>query len=216
LQTLDLDKSTLSGRVLHTFTIIFAFTGIVLSLFSIVNCGLYDYIQLDFLVTHSITALSAAVSFLTTYMILSYLYPLNRLIVSLTLTTLAIHFYDFVWSIGYFLYTQQGLNWSSLLISLGLSFLLERLDNKHGIFRKKYLATSLGLVVILISLMIGLYRSGFYQGMVLYEQGLGPDPNQGNVWWLLSKIIVWWITVPLLDRRKTKVSLRMDPRVLLW
>jgi len=98
---------------------------------------------------------------------------------------------------------------------------MERLDNKHGyVYRTRVLTLRRLVQFILFCIYVlsfqGLIRSGFYQAMELYDQYGGPDPNVGNIFWLVSKVVVFWLLVPMIRSEGDSAPLRLDPRVLIW
>lgn len=212
------------GLLIHYIGIFGPISLTCISLFFIYLYGLYGYVYLpnsSIAIIHSISLLSLSTSFLAYYVIMSYLYPLTRLIVSFAMTILGIHTYDFIWSIFSQSTRGQGFSWGALVFILIVVALLERFDNVHGIFKlsRMWSGRKLALVILYSIFLLsfkGLVDTGFYQAMTLYSKGIGTDPNVGNLYWLIGKIMGFWLIFPLIDRNKTKAPLQLDPRVLYW
>jgi len=214
----------LMGRFIHYSTIILSTVLVLYSLGTLIFSGLYSYIYVPWngrAIIHSISLFSLSLSFLVYYLMLGYLYPLARAIICLAMTTWSIQMYDFVWSLFSQAVRGSGFSLPALIAVIFLTFLLERFDNKHGIFRFSPTWTCrriamLVLYAVFVLSFKGLIDTGFFQAMALYDIGAGPDPNVGNIFWLIGKFMVFWLFLPLTDRRDYKVSLRLDPRVLVW
>lgn len=214
-------KEEFVGGSLH-YTAIFApATLIIYSAYMLITNGLYSYIYphgWNRALIHSISLLALSSSFLVIYHFLKYLYPLARLIITLVFTVFSIHFYDFMWSLTSQVQRGHGFSGIALIGIVVTLILLERLDNKHGFIR----ATEIGFLLagtIAFSWyfsfgMMGFY--GFWEKMSLYDLGLGSDPNIGNIYWLLTKVIVFLFPLPFIRRRNYSVPLKLDPRVLIW
>lgn len=208
------------GRIIHSMALSFPFILIIYSLGCITTDGLYGYIYppgWDRAIIHSASLLSLSTSFLVIYLMMGYLYPLLRAIVTLTLTVFSIHFYDLVWSFSSWSERGYGFSFLALLTVVIVLVLLERMDNKHGfieITRSGSILCSMILIIIIFA--FGMMAFGFWDAMSLYDVGMGPDPNIGNIWWLISKVVTFWLPVSVIERRDYKVPLKLDPRVLIW
>jgi len=221
---LTFKNDDLGGKFIHYCVITLSGSIILYSVLSLVIHGIYSYIYLPWngrAVIHSISLFSLSLSFLTYYLMLGYLYPLARTIICLAMSVWSIQAYDFIWSLFSQAVRGCGLSWTALLAVIIATFLLERLDDKHGIFRLSPTWTGRRLALIILYAIFllsfeGLVNSGFFQAMALYDIGAGPDPNVGNVYWLVGKFMVFWLFLPLIHRRDYKVPLRLDPRVLIW
>ncbi len=219
-----MSEGDFGGRLIHYSTIFLSAILVFYSLGTMLFSGVYSYIYPPgggYAVIHSLSLFSLSLSFLVYYLMLGHLYPLVRSIVCLTITVWSIHTYDFFWSLFGQAIGGTGFSWGALVIALLMVGLIERFDNKHGII--KFASTWTGRrlsMLILYSIFIlsfqGLVGSGFYQGMALYTAGMGPDPNVGNIYWLMSKFMVFWLILPLIDKRDYKAPLRLDPKVLFW
>jgi len=168
-----------------------------------------------------VSLFSLSLSFLVYYLMLGYLYPLSRSTICLTMIVWSTQLYDFIWSLFSQAIRGSGFSWVALVVTIFLTLLLERFDNKHGIFRFSPTWTGRRIVALVIYAIFvlsfkGLIDTGFFQAMALYDIGAGPDPNVGNIFWLIGKFMAFWLFLPLINRRDYKVSLRLDPRVLVW
>ena len=218
------DRPNLPGIALHILTIIIPYSVALFSLISLATKGIYSYTYLSSqgrALCHSVTLFSLSSSFLAYYLSLSHLYPLTRLITCLAISVWSIHAYDFVWSLSSLAVRGTGSVTLSLISLSVTSAILFFLHEKHGVFRfsrtwgTRRLAFLL-LILIYVTAAKGMINSGFFQAMELYDQGLGPDPNIGNPFWLVSKVTVFWLFLPIIDRRGYSVPLRLDPRVIVW
>ncbi len=213
-----MDKEDVIGRIIHYITLLIPSLVILLS----VGKMLHDPYSVIWIggrgIIHVISALSLSTSFLFIYYRLSYLYPLVRMIITGCFTVFSIHLYDFFWSLTKYLQLGYDFRLVPLLAVLITVVLLERFDNKHGIFhfteRGKVTATI--HVFILFTAFTIMAVNGFYEAMELSDSGMGPDPNAGCLEWAIGKIIVFWILTPFIQKRPYKAPLRLDPRVLIW
>jgi len=222
------DKEDILGRLIHFFSLLIPVTLIQRSVLEIVFNGLYSYIYppgWTRAIIHSVSLLSLSASFLVIYLTMGYLYPLTRLIVTTMFTVLSIHIYDFTWSFSSYVVRGHGFSLIATISVVILVLLLERFSNKHGIFDINLFRVDvirihemgfIALILIYVLAFILMSCTGFYQAMTLYTTTGGPDPNVGNIWWLIGKVVVFWLPLPLIDRRDLKVPLRLDPRVLVW
>lgn len=222
------DKEDIIGRLIHYSSLFIPIILIQWSVLEIAFHGLYSYIYppgWTRAIIHSVSLLSLSASFLVIYSIMGYLYPLTRLIVTSVFTNLSIHIYDFTWSFSSYVVRGRGLSLIAAIAILILSLLLERLSNKHGVFDINFFRGDIintrevgfiALILIYVLSFVTMSCTGFYQAMTLYTTTGGPDPNVGNIWWLIGKVVVFWLPLPLIDRRDLKVPLRLDPRVLVW
>lgn len=218
---IKMDKADVLGALIHYSALMLPSAMVVLSLWTIVTNGLYSYIYLpgwSRAIIHSVSLLSLLLSFLVTYLLLGHIHPLARSIMAGSFSVLSIHLYDFWWSTIKWVLLGYGFRIFPLIFVGAVGVLLERLDNKHGIFLfvRNRIYLFCGVLLIISIVFGGMAMSGFYEDMSLYDQHLGPDPNIGNIWWLLSKITVFWLPVPLIQKLDYKVPLRLDPRVLVW
>ena len=169
-------------------------------------------------IIHSISALSLSTVFLLIYSRLQYLYPLVRAIITASFTVLSIQLYDFTWSLCKYLQLGYDFRLTPLLAVAIAGALLWFLHIKHNYLTlsKEPKIKSL-LYFIIFVLAFGLMmKTGFYERMELYDNGLGPDPNVGSTSWAISKIVVFWILTPLIKKSEHKAPLRLDPKVLIW
>lgn len=212
------------GRFIHYSALSLSTILALYSLGTMLSSGAYGYVSLpgsSRAIIHSISLLSMCVAFLKIYFTMKYLLPLVRAIVTLSFTIFSIHLYDFIWSSFSYVIRGFGFSWPALLAIIIVFILLERLDNKHGFIEMKEFWTTRGLArIILYGVFIltfkGLIDTKFYQSMSLYEQGLGPDPNVGNIYWLIGKILVFWIPITVIRFQGEKAPLRLSPKVLIW
>jgi len=212
------------GKFIHYSTITLSIILVFYSLGSILSSGIYGYIYPPGsyrAIIHSTSLLSMSLAFLVYYLMLGHLYPLTRAIVCLAMTVWSIHTYDLTWSVFSQVIRGSGFSWIAVMAVIIVTYLLVRFDNKHLIFRLSPTWTGRRLtMIILYAIFIlsfkGLIDTGFFQAMALYDVGAGPDPNVGNIYWLIGKIIVFWLFLPLIDKRDYKVPLLLDPRVLVW
>lgn len=218
---MKLDRDDLIGHIIHYISLSVPLIVIAASLGIMVFVSPYEYIRIRLGgrgIIHAISALSLSSAFLFIYLKLQYLYPLVRVIITSCFTVLSIHLYDFVWS--FCKYVQLGYDFRlSPLISISIVVvLLIQFELKH-----RFLWNDLGqnVKMVLFSILfvlsfIALMDMGFYEAMVLYDNGLGSDPNVGCLPWVFSKVVVFWIFTPLLHKFPHKAPIRLDPRVLLW
>jgi len=209
------------GGSIHYTAILLSATLILYSTYIILRDGLYSYIYpagWDRALIHSSSLLSISASFLTIYLMMKYLYPLARTIITMVFTIFSIHLYDFMWSLQSQKQRGYGISWVALISIVITLILIERFDNKHGMLNKTTNRFMLvGSLMFVWYLCFGMmYYSRFWKIMALYDLGLGPDPNIGNIWWLLGKVLTFWLPLPLIAQRDYSVPLELDPRVLVW
>lgn len=213
-----MDKEDVVGRIIHYSSILLPLSVITLSL-AIMTNNPYGSIRIGGRgVIHAISAIGLSTSFLFIYNRLAYLYPLVRFIITLCFTVLSIHLYDFMWSLNKHMQLGYGFRLLPLLFVAVVVMFLERFDNKHGIFnitRQQCTKSILCLFVFTLGFLI-MRATGFYEAMELYELGSGPDPHVGSIGWILGKLTVFWIFIPLIQVADFKAPLRLDPRVLIW
>ena len=220
-----MDTEEILGVLLHYCCLIAPMVGMVYSLYHVAVNGIYGYIYLPGIsaaIIHSWSLFCILGFFGVTYYMLSYLMPLLRMIVTLSLTIFSIQVYDFLWSAFSQAVRGVGFSWGALVASFMLLVLLERMDNKHNfisvprLFTTKHLFSLIGIAILLLSFK-GLVDTGFFQAMTLYEQGLGPDPNIGSFLWVARRPAVFCALIPWIKIKKGFVApLRLDPRVLFW
>lgn len=213
-----MDKEDVVGRVIHYFSILLPLSVITLSLVIMTN-NPYGCIQIGGRgVIHAISAIGLGTSFIFIYNRLAYLYPLVRSIITLCFTVLSIHLYDFMWSLNKHIQLGYGFRLIPLLSVIVVGVLLERFDNKHGMLdiTRTQIMKSVICFFIFVFAFFMMGTGGFYRSMELYELGLGSDPHVGSVGWVLGKLTVFWILIPLTQVADFKAPLRLDPKVLVW
>lgn len=120
-----------------------------------------------------------------------------------------------------YLVRQSGLLLTTLIGTVAVGFLIDRIDDKHGILNRYDLTkTTRALVLVLLLLQlvgyVGMWKTGFWELMELRDLGIAAgDPNQ-NPFWVLVKVTGVWFALPLINRRGEKAPLRLDPKVLIW
>lgn len=221
---MTIDKEEVIGKLIHYGTIFGCLILIGISLLTMFSSGIYGYIYLPnnkSAIIHAISLLSLSSSFLAYYLILGFMFPLARSIVCLAISILNIQLYDFMWSIFSQASRGSGFSFGALISVIVLIALLQQFHNKHGVFRfaNTWTPRRIAFMILIATFVLsfkGLIDTNFFNAMSLYDAGLGPDPNVGNIYWLFGKVIVFWILLPTIDRADYKVPLRLDPRVLVW
>lgn len=119
-----------------------------------------------------------------------------------------------MWSLNKHIQLGYGFRLVPLLCVIVVAVFLERFDNKHGIFdiTKNQITKSVVCFSIFVFAFFMMRAGGFYEAMELY----GLDPHVGSVGWILGKVTVFWILIPLIQVADFKAPLRLDPKVLVW
>lgn len=224
-----MDRDDILGRVIHYTALIVPSTLIIYSLFfSTGNTkpfGLYNVTPLSIFggafEIHSLTMILLCSVFLFHYLLMGYLYPLVRFIITLVLVMFYVYLGGIEWVTNSFLIRGHG---NILFLIIGfviVCILLERLDNKHGFLKRKPhslwpLLIVLFFIVIKTTAYIGMWKTGFWELMELIDLGTpAGNPNQ-NIFWALMKVSEFGYLLPFIRRSEMKAPLRLDPRVLVW
>ena len=215
-----MDKEDIAGRVIHYVALLVPSLVIVFSLlFSTGDGGWFGIYNLVWYGTHSVHAFSLitmCVSFLIHYSVMRYLMPLVRFVFALSFTLFYIYLGGIFWMINSYLVRQSGFLITIFLGFIAITFLIDRLDNKHGALKRYNLGMGarmivLALLVLQLAAYVGMWKVGFWEVM-----DVGPgDPNR-NPFWVLMRVTGFWFILPLINRSDFKAPLRLDPKVLIW
>ncbi len=220
-----MDKEDIGGRIVHYTALLGPSLVIIYSLlFSTGNTewfGIYNVVRYGTQSVHSFSLIVMCASFLIHYSLMSYIMPLARSIIALTITLFYLYLGGVFWMVNSYLVRGSGFMFTTLLVFCALVFVIDRFDDKHGIFRRYNLTKgtrALVLVLLLLQVVgyIGMWQTGFWELMELSDLGVAAhDPNQ-NPFWVFMRVTGMWVLLPLINRRGMKAPLRLDPKVLVW
>ncbi|MBW2671986.1 MAG: hypothetical protein JRD89_01055 [Deltaproteobacteria bacterium] len=213
------DTDTLAGVALHYTTLLLPILGVVYALlFTARPAGIYSTVPIPGGTTHKLTFILLCLSFLIYYSLMKYLYPLTRLVASLTMVTFQVHLYDFLWSLESLMYRGTLPNVFSFFFLIFCLYILHRIDNYHGVLNLTKMRQGVFFLLFSLSLLgfVRMAYTGFWDKMALVDAGITiPDPNQ-NIWWIVSKVPTIFLFLPYIDTRDIRAPLRLDPRVVTW
>ncbi len=215
-----MSESDLPGRLIHNLSLIMPVLGIGYAILTTTGTFPYNIIPVPLTggTTHFVSFLLICISFIFHYQKLAFLYPLARLVTTLSFTVFYIHLYDALWSIQSQLIRGHGLNRVSIISVMVVFVILSKLDDNFGILDKATIwpprLTILGIMLVFIG-FTGMTLTGFWADMELLDRGgCCVDPNQ-NPWWLLSKIPWFFLLLPYINGTDLKAPLKLHPRVII-
>ena len=216
------DRDEVLGRVVHYTALIVPSALIIYSLlFSVGNTkpfGLYDHIPLGMFGIHRLTTILLCFSFLFHYSLMSYLFPLARSIIALTLVMFCVYLGGITWTVNSYLVRGHG-NLPFLIVGFTIvCILLERFDNKHGMLNPSKWALVIVFILAVLQFIgyVGMWKTGFWEILELEDLGFPAGDANQNIFWAFMKITGLWYSLPFIDRQKMKAPLRLDPRILVW
>jgi len=147
----------------------------------------------------SVTILTFSASILILMFVLEYVPPLPRILCSISLPVLGMSFHETLWHYGCLVVWGKSLFIFWLLYTVVIAVGTIVLHLKYNILRPRavLVVVVLGVVGMCCYYWYGLTVSGFYQSLLLYEQGLGPNPHTpfhyvmaslGRMVWLLLAV----------------------------
>lgn len=220
-----MDKEDVAGRVIHYMALLVPSLVIIYSLFFSTGdtewFGIYNLVWYGTRSVHSFSLIVMCASFLVHYSRMKYLMPLARFVITLSFRQLYAFVGGTFWMVNSYLVRGSGLILTNVLGIFAVIFLIDRLDDKHGVLRRYDLtkrARAVVLVILLLQLVayVGMWKTGFWELMELDDMGMAPhDPNR-NPFWVLMRVTSFWFILPLISRSDYKAPLRLDPRVLIW
>jgi len=220
-----MDKEDVAGRVIHYMALLVPSLVIIYSLFFSTGdtewFGIYNLVWYGTHSVHTFSLIIMCVSFLIHYSVMKYLMPLVRFVFAMSFTLFYIYLGGIFWMVNSYLIRGSGIMFTTLFGFLAITFLIDRLDDKHGVFKRynrpKWVSTVvLALLMLQLAGYVGMWKTGFWGLMELSDTGMAPhDPNR-NPFWVLMRITSFWVLLPVIDRRGAKAPLRLDPKVLIW
>ncbi len=220
-----MDKEDIAGKVIHYTTLLVPSLVIIYSIFFSTGdtewFGIYNLVWYGTQSVHSFSLIVISTSFLVHYSLMKYLMPLVRSIIALSFMLFYMYLSGVFWMVSSHLVRGSGFMFTTLFGCFALAFLIDRFDDKHGMFRRYDLMKGTRVLVLILLLLqlvgyVGMWKTGFWELMELSDLGMAPhDPNQ-NPFWAFAKVTSMWFLLPLIDRRGMKAPLRLDPKVLIW
>ncbi len=213
-------ESDLPGRLIHYLSLSIPIIGISYAILTTQGEFPYNIIPVPITggTTHFISFMLICTSFLIHYIKLSFLYPLARLVTTLTFTVFYIHLYDTIWSIQSLFMRGHGLNRISILSVIITFVILSKLDDNFGILKNSVKLPPMKTLILMIIAMIGflgMALTGFWDDMEALDQGqTGVDPNH-NPWWIFSKLPWNFLLIPYIEKMDFKAPIKLHPRVLM-
>ena len=151
----------------------------------------------------NVTTLTFSASILILISLFDHTPPLPRILCSLSLPVLGMAFHETLWHLGCQMVWGTGLFqfWALYTTAIGAGTYI--LHMKWNILKLyPYILGMVGCLVLLTTFdWLRITNSGFYQTLLLYEQGLGPNPHTPLLYGSASLSRMLWL---LLARRGKK------------
>ena len=186
--------------ILPIIFVSFAFLWFVQSILTIIFAGsifAVIHLWLTPITMHVTTSLNCTLIYIIGYLFYrTFQFGHERVVRALIFTVLGVVFYDMIWSISYFIINGSGSFILPLTSTIVVIFYIWILNKQKRILNLNWKRIVPVIILYLITLAIFI-NSGFFQQMVLYNQGIGSDPN-GWIWLLNKTIALWmWMIIAL-------------------
>lgn len=209
-----------TGKLMHyTTTYIGPLLIIIYCLYFIIserNFFAVAHIPLTSNTVHSYSMILFALSFMVFQITLKHIPIVARFIISFALISLHGYIYNFLWDINNIFFNSEGYLMSVIDICamLWLSTILLTMRRHYPIFKPKLNKADISFLFTLFLFQIigfyGLYITGFWIDMNLYNHVGGSDPNM-NPFWVISKLSVFFLLYPLLVNNREDESNEIEP-----
>lgn len=148
---------------------------------------------------------SLTVVCLTIFYLLLFFYfyrgldPIIRVGCSTIIPLFGLFFHEFWWHLGCWIVWKQGMPtfWGLYIIAVaaGIYIIHQRYNILDLTMNKKIIVLLPALFLLFLGVWWVLLEQGFYQSLVLYEQGLGPDPHGWLIFLVKGTAIFMWLLV---------------------
>lgn len=143
----------------------------------------------------NVTTLTFSASILILMVLFNHVPPLPRILCSLSMPVLGMSFHETLWHLGCRMIWGTGIFQFWALYTVAIAVGTYVLHIKWNILNlKPYVLGVVGCLMMLCVLdWIRITNSGFYQALLLYEQGLGPNPHTPMLYGSASLSRMLWM-----------------------
>jgi hypothetical protein len=166
---------------------------------------------------HSFSMILFTASFMLFQITLRHIPIIARFIISFTLIALHSYIGGFLWDLNNMFFNSEG--YLMFLINIcaivWLATVLLTMRRHYPIFKKKLNKNDITFLFVLFLFQIigfyGLYITGFWTKLDLYNQGIGTiDPNV-NPFWIIMRLSSFFLLYPLLVNNREDESNEIEP-----
>jgi hypothetical protein len=165
---------------------------------------------------HSFSMILFVMSFMLFQFTLKHIPIVARFIISLSFSALHSFIGGFLWDLNNIYFNSEGQLMFLIdicLIVWSVTILLS-MSKHYSIFKKTLNKKNYSFLFVLFMFQVvgfyGLYLSGFWVKLDLYNQGFGTDPNV-NPFWVLMRLTSFFLLYPLLVNTRKDESNEIEP-----
>jgi len=183
------------------------------------NMNIYAIARIPFTnnYVHSFSMILFTISFMLFQITLSHIPIIARFIVSFTLIALHSYIGGFLWDLNNMFFNSEGhlMFLINICAIVWLATILLTMRRHYPIFKKELNKNDFSFLFVLFLFQIigfyGLYITGFWVKLDLYNQGIGTvDPN-ANPFWILMRLSSFFLLYPLLVITNEDESNEIEP-----